>query len=166
MLRSTLKATLPVLAACIFFVSCSSSKKTAGLPTRDDVKGNWVLNDISYDGLSSNEKVKITLLDEGGDECFKGSTWSFPNNGNGNYNITAVNGSCTAGQRNIVWSHRFDGDQAILQFKRLPGGVKAKDVPDGYKFKILSATDATLTLQSEVAYNGKPIFIRYEFSKP
>ena len=132
--------------------SCSSSKKSTGTANRNDVKGTWLLENITYDGLPQSQKLKLTLLDEGNENCLKGSTWVFPNNGNGSYYYRSkTNLGCTPGERNIVWSYRVENGQTILQYKRLTGGVKAKDITDGYKFNIVSATDTNLLLSSKVS---------------
>ena len=167
MLQHTLKQIFPILAgSIIIFVSCISSKKTIATASRDNVKGTWVLDNISYDGIPQGQKVKLTLLDEGDENCLKGSTWVFPNNGNGSYTIAqnATTG-CPPGERNIVWSYRMENGETILQYKRLPGGVKAKDIADGYKFNIVAATDANLSLRSDVNFEGKTIYINYSFLK-
>ncbi|MGZ5222240.1 MAG: lipocalin family protein [Chitinophagaceae bacterium] len=166
MLQNTLKAIFPIVAGTILLAACSSSKKAVATADRDDVKGTWVMDNISYDGLPQGQKIKLTLLDEGDENCLKGSTWVFPNNGNGSYTIAQTNATgCTPGERNIVWSYRQENGQTILQYKRLPGGVKAKDITDGYKFNIVSATDANLSLRSTVVYEGNTIGINYSFSK-
>lgn len=167
---STKKAQLVfsvIAGAMILVSSCSSSKETANATaTRDDIKGTWVLNNITYDGVPQGQNVKLTLLGEGTEACLKGSTWEFPNNGNGSYTIAQNDVTeCTPGERSIVWSYRKENGQGIFQYKRLPGGVKPKDVTDGYRFEIVSATDATLNLKSTVAYEGGNIHINYSFSK-
>ena len=165
MSQITLRLIAPFLAGALMAVSCSSSKNAVSVPPREGVKGNWILNTITYEGLSSAQKLKITLLDEGGEACLTGSTWILPNNGYGSYTINSTASGCTAGQRNIVWSYQKNGDQAILQYKRLEGGVKAKDIADGYKFKLLSVDESSMRLQSEVSFEGKPLYINYNFSK-
>jgi hypothetical protein len=159
---------LPVMAGIVILASsCSSSKNSATATAgRNDVKGTWVLDNVTYDGIPQGQSVKLTLLGEGDDSCLKGSTWVFPNNGNGSYTIAQSDASgCTPGERNIVWSYRQENGKTILQYKRLPGGVKAKDVTDGYRFDIISATDATLVLRSSVPYEGNTISINYTFTK-
>ena len=165
MLQKTFKGISFLLAATMIITSCSSSKKTVATASRDDVKGTWILDNITYDGLPQGQKIKLTLLDEGNENCLKGSTWVFPNNGNGSYTIASNEPGCTPGERNIVWSYRLENDQTILQYKRLPGGVKAKDITDGYKFNIVSATDTNLSLRSTVVYEGNTISIKYSFTK-
>ncbi len=157
---------LPLIAGVMILASsCSSSKNATATAKREDIKGTWVLENITYDG-SPQGNVKLTLLGEGNENCLKGSTWIFPNNGNGSYTIAQNDATdCTPGERNIVWSYRLENGQTILQYKRLPGGVKAKDVTDGYKFEIVSATDATLNLRSNVLFEGNTIYINYSFAK-
>ena len=166
MIQNTLKRILPILAATIIITSCSSSKKSMTTASRGNVKGTWVLDNISYEGIPQGQKVKLTLLDEGDENCLKGSIWFFPNNGNGSYTIAqnATTG-CAPGERNIVWSYRVENGQTILQYKRLPGGVKAKDITDGYKFNIISATETNLSLRSNTVFEGNTIHINYSFTK-
>ncbi|RYY58333.1 MAG: hypothetical protein EOO05_16735 [Chitinophagaceae bacterium] len=159
-----LKLLTPVLAASLMIASCGGSKNVV-TGERKDIKGNWTLNTITYDGLAAGEKVKITLLDEGTDACLTGSTWKFPNNGNGTYTINSSAAGCMVGERSIVWSTRQEASSTIFQFKRITGGVKPKNVEEGYRFKIISADDNMMQLQSEVTFEGKPLYINYMFSK-
>ena len=151
--------------ASFMLYSCSSSKNSAQTASRGDIKGTWLLENISYDGVPQGQKVKLTLLDEGSENCLKGSTWVLPNNGNGTYSISENEAGCIPGDRNIVWSYREEGGQPVFQFKRLPGGVKAKDVTEGYKFSVVAASDTRMTLRSSVSYEGQQVNINYEFSK-
>jgi hypothetical protein len=148
----------------LLITSCSSSKK-ASTVSREEVKGTWTLDKITYEGLASSERLRLTLLDEGNDACLTGSTWILPNNGYGSYTIAKNSQGCVPGQKNIVWSYRTESGQPIFQYKKLEGGVKAKEITDGYKFKILSAESNSMLLQSEISYQGKPIYINYTFSK-
>lgn len=164
MKQSIIKSFFPLMVVMLIS-ACSSSKNATGIATRDDVKGTWTLDRISYEGLAASEKLSLTLLDEGPEACLTGSTWVFPNNGNGSYTINSGQANCTTGQRNIVWSYRKEGDQPVFQFKKMQGGVKAKDIIEGYRFKILSASANSLLLQSEISYQGKPIYINYSFTR-
>ncbi len=165
MLNIRLKATIPVLLTVFTFYSCTSSKKTTASVSRDELKGTWQLDNITYEGLPPGQKVKLTLLDEGTEACLKGSTWVLPNNGNGSYIINSTEAGCTPGQRNIVWSYRVENEQPIFQYKKLPGGVKAEDVLEGYKFTIVDAAAESLNLKSNVNFEGNTISINYQFSK-
>lgn len=164
MIRTVCKSLLPALAVTMIIASCSSSKKTISA-SRNDIKGTWNLDQVNYEGLATSERLRFILLDEGNEACLTGSTWVLPNNGYGSYTINTDKSGCMPGQKNIVWSYRTEGGQAVFQYKKLPGGEKAKDISEGYKFKILSASDNSMVLQSEITYLGKPVYINYTFSK-
>jgi len=165
MLNIVLKGFVPLLLTAFAFFSCTSSKKTTAAVSRDELKGTWQLDNITYEGLPQDQKVKLTLLGEGPEVCLKGSTWVLPNNGNGSYTINSIDAGCSAGQRSIVWSYRVENDQPIFQYKKLPGGVKAEDVLEGYKFTIVDAAAEKLNLKSNVNFEGSTISIYYQFSK-
>jgi len=164
MLNIVLKGFVPLLLTAFAFFSSTSSKKTTAV-SRDELKGTWQLDNITYEGLPQDQKVKLTLLGEGPEVCLKGSTWVLPNNGNGSYTINSNDAGCSAGQRSIVWSYRVENDQPIFQYKKLPGGVKAEDVLEGYKFTIVDAAAEKLNLKSNVNFEGSTISIYYQFSK-
>jgi hypothetical protein len=164
MAQSTWKSLLVASTGMLIILSCSSSKNST-VVSRDKLKGSWTLDNISYEGIAASEKLRLVLLEEGNEACLKGSNWSLPNNGYGHYTINASQSGCIAGQKNIVWSYRKDGDQPYFQYKKLPGGEKAKDVTEGYRFKIISASGDAMVLQSEITYQGKPILINYSFTK-
>jgi hypothetical protein len=155
---------LVVITAITFQTACSSSKGMQSTATRKEVKGNWMLNNITYDGLVPGEKYNIALLDEGTGDCLKGSSWVLPNNGYGSYTLTSADAGCRPGQRKIVWSYRTENGETIFQYKRLEEGEKAKNVKEGYQFKIVSADDKTLNLQQHVTSEGKMIYINYQFT--
>jgi hypothetical protein len=164
MLHSIVRATTVLFAGALLLSSCNSSKKATTV-SRNSIKGTWTLNQVSYEGLASSERLRLQLLDEGTEACLKGSTWVLPNNGYGSYTISQNQQGCLPGQKNIIWSYRTEADQSIFQYKKLEGGVKAKDISEGYRFKIISADDNTMVLRSEISYEGKPIYITYSFTK-
>ena len=165
MLRTSFRSFTALLAFTVIVASCSSSKNAVSVPAREDIKGNWTLDKVGLEGISAGEKVKLNLLDEGPEACLEGSSWVLPNNGYGSYTINSSAGGCVGGQKDIIWSYKKESGVGVFQFKKLIGGVPAKDVADGYRFTILSATGSTFTLQSEVTYAGSPIKIIYNFSK-
>lgn len=150
------------LGVMLLISACSSQKKTTATAPRDAIKGSWTLTDISYDG---SVPLKLTLLDEGPEACLQGSEWVLPNNGYGIYTIVASKTGCTAGERKIVWSYRLENGNTIFQYKRLIDDTRAKDISVGYKFSILSASETSMSLQSEVNFEGKPFYIRYIFTR-
>ena len=154
------------LFSMMTIVSCSPSKNTAVIAEHSNVKGNWILNSITYTGVPSGEKIKLTLLDEGNEACLTGSKWSLPMNGFGSYTIfnNDKNG-CVSGERKINWSFRTENRAQIFQYKRLEDGVKAKQIADGYKFTIASIDNTSMVLQSQVAFENSVITINYNFTK-
>jgi len=164
MVKIELRTIVPVLLAAFALSSCTSSKNTTAV-SRDELKGTWQLDNITYEGLPQGQQVKLTLLDEGTEACLKGSTWVLPNNGNGSYTINSTDAGCSPGQRSIVWSYRVENNQPIFQYKKLPGGVKPEDVLAGYKFTIVDAAAQSLNLKSNVNFEGSTISINYQFSK-
>ena len=153
-----------LIAAIIFQTACSGSKNTQPTANRKEVKGKWVLDSIGYEGLVPGAKYNITLLDEGAGKCLAGSKWILPNNGFGSYTLTATAAGCTPGERKINWSYRTENGETIFQYKRLEEGVKAKNVTEGYRFKILSAGNNSMSLQQQVTSEGKTININYQFT--
>jgi hypothetical protein len=153
---------LPVLAAILFQTACSSSKNATA--NRKEIKGSWVLNSISYEGLVADAKYNIGLLDEGSADCLKGSTWVLPNNGFGSYTLVSTISGCNPGERKINWSYRTIEGETIFQYKLLEEGVKAKKVTEGYRFKIVSADDNSMHLQQEVTSEGKLVYVNYNFT--
>ena len=153
-----------VITAIIFQTACSSSKSAQPTTNRKEVKGKWMLDSIGYEGLVPGAKYNIALLDEGAGNCLAGSTWVLPNNGFGSYTITTTSTGCTPGERKINWSYRTENGETIFQYKRLEEGVKAKNVTEGYRFKIVSAGDNAMHLQQQVTSEGKTININYQFT--
>lgn len=146
------------------FAACSSSKGNAGA-SRSAYTGNWTLNNISFDGISSSTKFKATVFDDVAYSCLQGSSWSLPNNGQGSYTVNSSGPECASGLRQIYWSLQKDGSQQYFQFKRLDGDVKAKNVTAGYRMEVTSIGDNNMQLRSPVNFEGRTIYIIYDFSR-
>lgn len=152
-----------LMAAVIFLVSCSSAKKTAIAP-RKDFKGNWAITSATLEGVEG--KVNVTAFDDVPLHCFEGSTWVLPNNGYGSYTING-DGDCAAGARQILWSQRINGGATLFNFKRMDGVKKSdsKHVTEGYSLEVTSFTDNTFTARSPIQFEGKTVYIVYNFEK-
>lgn len=156
-----------VAIACSSLVvmqSCSSTKNAAA-STESTVKrgsavGNWVLNNVSFDGIPSTS-VK-GLFGETSYSCFVGSTWRLTNSGNGSYTL-ASGSSCGAVTQNIFWSASA-ADQTF-QFKKLNEKEKAKNVTEGYRLILAETGKDNLVLRSPVEYGSKTAYIVLSFSK-
>lgn len=126
-------------AAPLVFTACSS---TSHIVNGVQLNGNYRVSDVRVTGVDTRStthtetyndagntsatiltkvKLETTVFDDVTPNCFIGSEWVLPHNGNGTYTIPQ-NGDCYAGQRQIVWSVRTDANgQKIFQLKILNG---------------------------------------------
>ena len=148
-----------VLSFILF--SCSSGHKISGV----NLNGNWILNNVSFDGLPANTKFTATVFDDVPYTCLQGSVWNLPNNGNGSYTISAPGNDCSAGTRNIYWSVTSINGVANLQFKRTDNGAKPKSITEGYRMEVSDNSATSMTLRAPVDFEGKTVYIVYSFSK-
>ena len=150
-----------ILCSSLMVLQSCSPKGAAGTSLkRGNVTGNWVVNDITFEGLPQSA-VK-SLFDDGPYTCFQGSTWSLTNSGNGTYTL-AGGGACTAKTQSIFWSVA-PADQTF-QFKKIFEGDKAKNVTSGYRM-VLSSTDGeNMVLKLPVDYGTSPAYIVLNFTK-
>ena len=140
--------------------SCSPKAGAGATLKRGNVTGNWVLNDITYEGLPQSA-VK-SLFDDGSATCFVGSTWSLTNSGNGSYTLPG-GGSCAAKTQTIYWS-ASPADQTF-QFKKIFEGDKAKNVTSGYRMVLTSTDGNNMVIKSPVEYGNSPAYIVLNFTK-
>ncbi|AMP98622.1 hypothetical protein AY601_1709 [Pedobacter cryoconitis] len=140
---------------------CSPKGASAGASLkRGNVSGNWVLNDVTFDGVPAMN-VK-SLFSEASYKCFIGSTWKLTNSGNGSYMLPGTT-DCPARTQSIFWSVST-ADQTF-QFKKLYEGDKAKNVTEGYRLILSEATGDRLVLKSPVDYGKNPAYIILNFTK-
>jgi len=142
--------------------SCSTTKSaTSGASLkRGNASGNWVLNDITFEGVPAGN-VK-SLFSEASYKCFIGSTWSLTNSGNGSYLLPGT-ADCPTRTQSIFWS--VSTADETFQFKKLYEGDKAKNVTEGYRLILSSATGDNLVLRSPVEYGSAPAYIVLNFTK-
>lgn len=142
--------------------SCSPKTTAAGnaVVKRGNVTGNWMLNNISFDGIP-DVAVK-SFLGEASYKCFVGSEWSLTGSGKGSYNLPS-SASCSAKTQSIFWS--VSGADETFQFKKLYDGEKAKNVTEGYRLVLTSANDDTMTIKSPIEYSGRTAYVVLNFVK-
>ncbi|MCX2485664.1 hypothetical protein [Pedobacter sp. MR2016-24] len=142
--------------------SCSSTKNASATTSlrRGNVSGNWVLNDITFEGVPAGA-VK-SLFSEASYKCFIGSTWNLTNSGNGTYVLPGTT-DCPTRTQSIFWS--VSTADETFQFKKLYEGDKAKNVTEGYRLILSSATGDNMVLKSPVDYGSSPAYIVMNFSK-
>jgi len=154
------------LVASVFAISCktqSGATDTTQAAKESSVKGNWVITDITFDGIPRGSKV--TVFDEASYTCFKGSQWVLPSNNNGSYTLSSTEGGCNTATQSIVWSISKQGSTQMFQFKKVGGGVKAKNVIDGYRMEISSLTNTSMEWRAAVNFEGKTGYIVYTLAR-
>ena len=150
-----------ICSSLIVLQSCSPKTTTGAVALKKgNVTGNWVLNDITFDGIP--EVAVKSFLGESSYKCFVGSTWNLTNSGNGSYALPAST-TCAAKTQSIFWS--VSPVDETFQFKKLYEGDKAKNVTDGYRL-ILSSTDGSnMVIKSPIEYSGRTAYIVLNFAK-
>jgi hypothetical protein len=142
--------------------SCSSTKSATASTNlrRGAVTGNWVLNDVTFEGVPAGN-VR-SLFNEASYKCFIGSTWRLTNSGNGSYTLPGT-ADCPTRTQDIFWS--VSTADETFQFKKLNEGDKAKSVADGYRLILSSTSGDQLILKSPVEYGTAPANIVLNFTK-
>ena len=155
------------LLASLFTISCktqSGATDSSLSVSKGNIKGNWVVTDISFDGIPQHSKV--TVFDEAPYNCFKGSQWVLPNNEtNGSYTLTSTDGGCSTATQPIVWSIYKAGGSNMFQFKKIGGGVKSKNVTEGYRVEISSVDKTTMVWRAAVNFEDKTGYIVYTLQR-
>lgn len=149
------------LSAFTFFEACSPKTTTTETTARrGNVSGNWVLNNITFEGIP--EVAVKSFLGEASYKCFIGSTWSLTNSGNGSYSLPSST-SCEAKTQKIFWS--VNSADQTFQFKKIYEGEKAKNVTEGYRLNLGSATSDNLIIKSPISYGNGSAYIVLNFTK-
>jgi len=152
-----------LVALVSFFTACSGSKEAGTM--KKSINGNWTLKTIAIEGNNSILNVKV--FNEADNNCFIGSQWNFvSNNGAGNYTFPLGTGGCVATNRKIKWSiFEPAGGVRQFQFKRLDDKSNPLDDNNGYRLDVAALTDSSMQLKSNITYEGKPVAVRYNFTK-
>lgn len=148
-----------IFCSAIMVLQSCSPKGAATTQTikRGNVTGNWVLNDITFEGIP--EMNVKTLFGESSYKCFIGSTWRLTNSGNGSYTL---GNSCGNAMQTIYWSASPKDD--TFQFKKIYEGDKAKKVTEGYRMVLSSATKESMTIKTPVEYGSGTAYIVLNFT--
>lgn len=159
-MKKNLLFVLSAFVAVLFLASCKTT--SSHYVNRVNLDGNYVLQNVQLNGLPTDAKYNVTLLNDVSADCFIGSDWVLPHNGNGSYTISK--GDCYSGKRNINWSVRTSGGKSVMQMKVMDGR-KAKEITDGYIMDIVSATADGFVLESPVSVEGNTGTIVYTFAR-
>ena len=149
------------LVAALLLVGCGGTT-SALKQTERQVKGNWIINDVTYSGAGEFES---TLLQDVSATCFTGSQWYFVSNNNrGNYAIE--NPNCNTGTRNFIWV--IPGSKDIIEGDLLlkPTGDNYKSEDDrAFRLNVNNLTENTMTWSQSVLVNGKTVKVNMNFRK-
>ncbi len=148
-------------SAIITLDSCSP-KTTSGTVAakRGDVSGNWVLTTVTFENIP--EIAVKSFLGENSYKCFIGSTWNLTNSGNGTYDLPAST-TCDAKTQNIFWS--VSTADETFQFKKIDEGEKPKNVTDGYRLMLSSASNTNMIIKSPIEYGSGSAYVVLNFTK-
>ncbi len=143
--------------------ACSVSKEARGI--KKNINGNWILQTITTEGITG--VTKTTIFNEAEFSCFIGSEWNFiSNNSMGSYTLVDQGKGCPQIKRYIRWSIYEPKDmEKEFQFKRLDDKKNSMDNGNGYRLKVTSTTDNTMSLRSDIMFNGNAGAIIYNFAK-
>ncbi len=150
---------LALIAATI--ISCGTPKTVQ--ESKKVIKGNWTLDNISYD---TSGTFNVTVFNDTSAECFEGSNWRFiPNNNTGNYNIEDPN--CPTGERNFIFTiQEIDPTTGLYDFLLKPTNAKGKSDTDvGFRLRLAQLSENSMRWEQTVNLEGKPFTIIMNFSK-
>lgn len=148
-------------SAIITLDSCSPKTTTGTVAAkRGDVSGNWVLTTVTFENIP--EIAVKSFLGENSYKCFIGSTWNLTNSGNGTYSLP-MSTSCDAKTQNIFWS--VSTADETFQFKKINEGEKPKNITDGYRLMLSSASNSNMVIKSPIEYGSGSAYVVLNFTK-
>lgn len=140
---------------------CSPKTTTSTVTAkRGDVTGNWVLTTITFENIP--EIAVKSFLGENSYKCFIGSTWKLTNSGNGSYELPS-SASCEAKTQKIFWS--VSTADETFQFKKINEGEKPKNITDGYRLMLSSASNENMVIKSPIQYGSGSAYVVLNFMK-
>jgi hypothetical protein len=152
-----MKKLMLLLFITTFLFSCGASKNVRS--KEKTIKGNWVLNNITY---SKTGNYKVTMFNDTTKECLEGSEWKFvPNNNSGTYSVTGAN--CVLGNREFVFVIKeVDVVSGYFDFMLKP---KKNEDNKGYRIDLKELTASKMKWQQKINVNGTPFLINMNFIK-
>lgn len=150
-----------LLLVTMSLISCGASKTVR--TSKKVIKGEWVLNSITYDQGGS---YNATIFNDASNDCFEGSTWQFvPNNNTGIYNFKGDN--CPAEQRFFVFTiQEVDPATGLYDFLLKPTDEKYKsETNQGFRLKLSSLSGKEMQWQQAVNVAGSSFVMNLNFTK-
>lgn len=156
-----MKKTAILFTLLIILSSCTATKTVR--ESKKVIKGNWVLNTITYNQTGT---FNVTLLNDASKECFEGSSWQFiPNNNTGIYAIN--NSNCSTGERHFVFTiQEVNAETGLYDFLLKPTNEKNKSITNqGFRLKLTALSETDMQWQQNVNVDGQPFIINMDFTK-
>ncbi|GAA3511026.1 hypothetical protein GCM10022393_25920 [Aquimarina addita] len=152
-----------LILTAILLVSCSSSQKTI-IAAKKTLKGEWLLNDISYDRVGTFD---VILYNDASADCLTGGVWKFiPNNNTGMYTVN--DSQCVStGARNFRFTIPEAGQDGLYSFLFKPIDEKKKSTNNnkGYRMTLKHLDDTSMIWTQTVSLEGSPFMITMNFNK-
>lgn len=149
-----MKKALFLCVSILFLASCKSALDTQ---SQSDIKGNWVITNVSYPGA---DVIKVNSFNIAEAKCFEGSQWKFVSNNNTGTMSLAKTG-CPTFSSPIIWTITKTGDFTL----KITEGEKAKNVTQGYFLKVRNQSENSFQLIDQVNVGGKNTEVIYHFTK-
>lgn len=147
--------------ATMLLASCGGTQNIQK-QTERTVRGNWVVDDVTYSG---NGQFESTLLQDVSAKCFEGSQWYFvANNNRGSYAIESL--GCNTGTRNFIWV--IPGSKDIIEGDLLlkpTGDNYSSDSDVGFRLNVNNLTETSMTWSQSVLVEGKTVKVNMNFRK-
>lgn len=156
-----MKKIIVLITLAVILTSCGASKTVR--VSKKIIKGDWVLNSISYNQTGT---FNVLLLEDANKACFEGSTWQFiPNNNTGTYSINSAN--CSQGERYFIFTiQEVNQETGLYDFLLKPTDAKKKSITNrGFRMQLTNLSDTTMQWQQTVSLEGKPFKINMNFTK-
>lgn len=148
-------------SAVLTLDSCSPKTTTGTVAAkRGNVSGDWILSTITFESIP--EIAVKSFLGENSYKCFIGSTWKLTNSGNGTYDLPQSD-LCSAKTQNIFWS--VSTADETFQFKKINEGEKPKNITDGYRLMLSSASKDNMVIKSPIQYGNGSAYVVLNFTK-
>jgi hypothetical protein len=148
------------LIALLFVVTLFSCGASKSLKSKEKaIKGNWVLNKISY---SKTGDYNVTLFNDSTKECLERSIWKFtPNNNSGTYTINGIN--CATGDRSFIFViQEINQSSGYYDFLLKPKNNKSNI---GFRIELSQLSESNMKWQQNLMVDGTPFIINMNFIK-
>lgn len=156
-----MKKVIYLLTFSLLVLSCATPQ--AVRESKAVIKGEWVLNSITY---SESGTYSIRLLNDESKDCFEGSTWRFiPNNNTGVYTIGSA--GCKVGDRHFNFEiQQIDASTGYYDFMLKPTDERGRsETGQGFRMRLSYLSESTMVWQQTLTVDARPFTLNMNFSK-